>query len=197
MQSLRASKLVWYKGNGDGTFGAEQVVDPAAAETWFNTPGDLDNDGDADVLAGMYSGTLAWYANNGSGTFTKNVLATDIVGPYVRIGDLNGDGPQRQSSRAGRRNNDLLFSTTPNRCFTSRQILTSSFIKLGGIHLNDFDFDGDLDVFAGDYGSNELSWFVNNGSGVFGARQFTSSQDSSGLDRVVDLTGDGRLTCSR
>ncbi len=61
-------------------------------------------------------GTLAWYANNGSGTFTKNVLATDIVGPYVRIGDLNAT-VATTSSRGRRRNNDLLFSTTPNRWF--------------------------------------------------------------------------------
>ena len=186
-----ANKVVWYKGTGDGTFGAERVIDAAAAETWFNTPGDLDGDGDADVLAGMYSGTLAWYANNGSGSFVKNVLATDIVGPYVRIGDLNGDG--RNDILAGPDGGTTIFyfQQLPTGGFASRQVLTSSFSKLGGIHLNDFDFDGDLDLFAGDYGSNQLSWFVNNGSGVFGARQFVSAQDSSGLDRVVDLTGDG------
>ncbi len=186
-----ANKVVWYKGTGDGTFGAERVIDAAAAETWFNTPGDLDGDGDADVLAGMYSGTLAWYANNGSGSFVKNVLATDIVGPYVRIGDLNGDG--RNDILAGPDGGTTIFyfQQLPTGGFASRQLLTSSFSKLGGIHLNDFDFDGDLDLFAGDYGSNQLSWFVNNGSGVFGARQFVSAQDSSGLDRVVDLTGDG------
>ena len=53
---------------------------------------DLDMDGDMDVLVGMYSGTLAWYQNNGSGVFAKNILSTDVIGPWLTIGDLDGDG---------------------------------------------------------------------------------------------------------
>jgi hypothetical protein len=187
-----SNKVVWYRGNGDGSFQNEQVIDAAAQSVWFTLPGDLDMDGDPDALAGMYSGTLAWYQNNGAGVFTRHVLATDISGPNIRIGDLNGDG--RNDIFAGQDGGTTLyyFQGQPGG-FAARAIISSSFSGIGGIFLHDLDADGDNDLLVGDYFANEISWFMNTGGGVLGPRQFISTQDFGSLDNMSDVNGDGRV----
>jgi surface-anchored protein len=187
-----SNKVVWYRGNGDGSFQNEQVIDAAAASVWFTLPGDLDMDGDPDALAGMYSGTLAWYQNNGAGVFTRHVLATDISGPNIRIGDLNGDG--RNDIFAGQDGGTTLyyFQGQPGG-FAARVVISSSFSGIGGIFLNDLDADGDNDLLVGDYFANEISWFTNTGGGVLSPRQFISTQDFGSLDNMSDVNGDGRV----
>lgn len=55
--------------------------------------GDLDNDGDQDLVyrAQMKLGVLI---NNGSGAFTETSTVNTVANAYVAIGDVNGDGKQ-------------------------------------------------------------------------------------------------------
>jgi hypothetical protein len=57
--------------------------------------GDLDGDGDADILAGYYDGgRVVWYANTGGLMFGPGNQLTDelIIAWHVDVADLNGDG---------------------------------------------------------------------------------------------------------
>ncbi len=189
-----SSKVVWYPGLGDSSFQNERLVDATTTDVWFTTAGDLDHDGDTDLLVGMYSATLAWYANDGLGNFTKHVLANDIVGPWIRIGDLDGDG--RNDIFAGPDGGTTLyfFKQLATGGFAPRQTISSSFSGIGGIFLKDIDNDGDTDLLVGDYFANQLNWFTNDGSGLLGPKQFVSGQQFSGLADVADINGDGTST---
>ena len=57
------------------------------------TFGDLDGDGDLDVLAAAaWDDTLAWFENDGSGVFTENVItATALDAWQVTAADVDSD----------------------------------------------------------------------------------------------------------
>jgi hypothetical protein len=90
-------EIAWYENtDGDGTFGAQQVISTSAdgAEAVFAA--DVDGDGDLDVLsASSLDDKIAWYENtDGSGTFgAQQVISTAADDARsVFADDLNGDG---------------------------------------------------------------------------------------------------------
>ncbi|MEM6717994.1 MAG: T9SS type A sorting domain-containing protein [Bacteroidota bacterium] len=83
-------KLVWFK-NNNGTFGSEQLITDDEVE--FARFGDIDNDGDIDIIADE---DLLWYENLGNATaFNNGQTITDTNTNGIidfRFGDLDADG---------------------------------------------------------------------------------------------------------
>jgi hypothetical protein len=100
MDVLSASKddhkIAWYENtDGDGTFGAQQVISTAALSTRSVYATDLDGDGDMDVLsASLNDDKITWYENDGAGTFgAQQVISTAALGAIsVYATDIDGDG---------------------------------------------------------------------------------------------------------
>jgi hypothetical protein len=95
--SLGDDKIAWYENtDGDGTFGAQQVISTAALSTRSVYATDLDGDGDMDVLSASYADNkIAWYENtDGDGTFgAQQVISTAALGAItVYATDIDGDG---------------------------------------------------------------------------------------------------------
>jgi FG-GAP-like repeat len=93
--------------NGDGTFAApiSYALDSYPAAVCSMAAGDVDDDGDVDVLAGRYREDPYWYTyefyfsllrNQGDGTFAAEPrLQVQVdVRTTVRFDDLDGDGDQ-------------------------------------------------------------------------------------------------------
>ncbi len=113
---------------------------------------DLDADGDVDVLAGGFDGTIDVYENDGSGMFTHSELSFRLFGSdsleAIAVGDLDGDGLPEVILPANRRfitfenRGSLIFdegrsvSVAPEDA--RRTFLTGT--------LGDVDGDGDLDL---------------------------------------------------
>jgi hypothetical protein len=90
-------KIAWYENtDGDGTFGAQQVISTAALSARSVYATDLDGDGDMDVLSASYADNkIAWYENtDGDGTFgAQQVISTAALGAIsVYATDIDGDG---------------------------------------------------------------------------------------------------------
>ncbi len=184
--SATDDKIAWYENaDGQGNFGAQQVI-----STNFDYPldvvaGDIDGDGDMDILSGSrYNNSrVAWFKNtNGQGNFIfQQELTTDIA--YCRgavLADIDGDGdldiaatswafPNHRIIWFENTNGQGNFNNTPNLV---AQLTNNA--RPETIYAKDFDNDGDLDIVVGT--DNEgLSWFKNNGSGTFGPLQIIDS----------------------
>ncbi|MEL6150193.1 MAG: FG-GAP-like repeat-containing protein, partial [Chloroflexota bacterium] len=79
-------------GNGDGTF-SDSVELPDRSSVFRYIPGDLDGDGDMDLVGASSTGNNPVYKNDGSGGFTRDPdIVTGDWTSDVAIGDLDGDG---------------------------------------------------------------------------------------------------------
>ena len=66
-------KIAWYENtDGNGTFGAPQIITISANAAYSVFAADIDGDGDMDVLSASYNDDkIAWYENtDGNGTFS-------------------------------------------------------------------------------------------------------------------------------
>jgi hypothetical protein len=181
--------------------------------------GDLDADGDLDLVSGTLAGSFAWYENTGSATTPAFVARTGAANPMdgqdvgsdsvPTLGDLDDDGDL--DLLAGEFDGVFSFfentgsATAP--AFVARTGAANPLDghDLGlwsGPGLGDVDGDGDLDVVSGgrDLFQGLLRYFENTGSAsspAFVAR--TGAQDplveqvsASRLSAALaDLDGDG------
>jgi hypothetical protein len=180
--------------------------------------GDLDADGDLDLLVGGFNGRFAFLRNNGSATAPAFVQESDRfqnidAGQYGRItlGDLDGDG--RLDAITGASNGRVrlyrnagtpqepAFATETNGLPTASDLAYSNAVGLpedigedSAPHLVDLDGDGDLDLLIGT-ATGEILVYRNNGTTA--APSFVAEAPIPGARRRVtptagDLTGNGR-----
>ncbi len=95
--SFNSGKVVWFSNDGNGNFGAEQIIENSfSADEVIG--GDLDGDGDEDIIAitfGSANGqTMFWYENLGNSTFsTRNEIGFTHAGASsVQSLDFDNDG---------------------------------------------------------------------------------------------------------
>ena len=78
------NKIAWYENtDGFGSFGPQDVITRAAGQAWSVYAGDVDGDGDLDVLSASYGdGKVAWYENtDGLGSFLAQQVITQRSEP--------------------------------------------------------------------------------------------------------------------
>ncbi len=95
--SSRDRKIAWYENTNQlGNFGPQQIISDDVIGATAVIAGDLDGDGDMDVLSAAASHAgVAWYQNiDGLGTFSSGLAFTDALWPArsVIVADLDGDG---------------------------------------------------------------------------------------------------------
>jgi hypothetical protein len=167
--------------------------------------GDVDGDGDLDLVTGnYYGGTVSVRLNGGDATGSNTGVfsagSDAAAGAYptsVVVGDVDGDNDV-----------DVLVG---NNSFGTVQVLlnngSGSYVSgttaaVGNYPLNaalgDVDGDGDLDLFTVNYNPGTVSVRLNGGNatgsntGVFSAGSDLAVGDCSGL-AVGDVDGDGDL----
>ncbi|MGI4870227.1 MAG: FG-GAP-like repeat-containing protein [Janthinobacterium lividum] len=164
------------------------------------TTGDVDGDGDLDLLTANYGYfTVSVSLNNGSGTFSsgQNVPASPPGnGAYlysVAVGDVNGDGAldllatNHDGSTVGVRlgNSDGTFATTgPNVALSG----TPQTIVVG-------DVNGDhlLDFVTANTGNNTVGIYLGDGTGAFAAAGNPAVGNTPSSVTLGDVDADGDL----
>jgi hypothetical protein len=124
---------------------------------------DIDNDGDADILKGVYIGNLAWHENlDGLGTFSaEKVIQADLdFMASVYAADLDNDGDMDVMST-----HDDAASWWENLdgqgSFGPQQDFYAQFNFAIAIEAADLDNDGDNDVVVASQNDNAVYWFEN------------------------------------
>lgn len=169
---LSAAVNAQYFTNVTGIAPAQDVGDSRAVN-WI----DYDNDGDLDlyITNGPQSGeNNFFYENNGDGTFTKITsiaIAQDgKASDGSSWGDYDNDGYLDLFVANWWNQNNLLYRNNGDKTFTFQNINISaepSNSETGS--WNDFDKDGDLDLYVCNSYSPTLRnyFYINNGDGTF------------------------------
>lgn len=154
--------------------------------------GDLDGDGDLDVIFGNHLGN-AVYLNNGKGHFDLlEVTEEEDVTYGIALGDIDSDGDLDYV--AGNKEHygvdNRVYKNDGQGHFTLFESIKSGDVTYA-VKLADFDNDQDLDLLVGNYGSNTL--YLNNGNGHFTG--FSSSPDLKRTTALAvgDINKDGRV----
>ncbi len=159
--------------------------------------GDLDCDGDMDIVATLESlNGIAVYLNNGNGTFTSMpYFLTGIHPTYIAIGFIDSDiYPDIITASWDVDFPDIrVYKGNGNGTFTLMHTYTTGIRPLC-IYIGDVDNDGDNDVGVGiDYSNPRVEFYLNDGLG-----NLAFSYSASTLDRPYgiagnDIDGDGNV----
>ncbi|NOZ75796.1 MAG: PKD domain-containing protein, partial [FCB group bacterium] len=192
-------KIAWYENtDGNGSFGAQQVISTDADYAFSVYACDIDGDGDNDVLsASSNDNKIAWYENiDGSGSFgAQQIVSSIAIGAYtVYSADLDGDGDMDVLSACGGNNTIAWYENTDgNGTFGAKQIISTDADWAWTVHAADIDGDGDMDVLSGSVADGKIAWYENtDGNGTFGAQQIIYTVDGSPFSVVAaDVDNDG------
>ncbi len=180
---------------GPGRFDGQVPGSPFAAGTgtYSVALGDVDGDGDLDVVASNFgSANVTVLLNNGSGVYSPVAGSPFAVGAspqFVALGDVDNDGDlDLATSSFGSVNITVLlnngagsYTPAPGSPFGAGGTTTS-------VAFGDADGDGDLDIAAAKSGVNNVTLLLNNGTGSYTAAP--GSPFAAGTAPVVASFGD-------
>lgn len=179
--------------NVNGSFASQQITyDSTIVGMSCIRTGDMDNDGDADLVMGGYA-HLAWHVNNGQGNFGAPILLSDSCPStvWVELGDtdLDGDLDVACASRTGsfvgwveNLGGGSFGPMIPLDTCESRPLIATPV---------DLDNDGDMDIVRASSLNNELGLLRNLGNGNYAPAMLISNSASINKDlQLADLDGD-------
>ncbi len=194
--SLDDNKIAWYANDGDGVFGAQQIISNIAGGAEDVYACDIDNDGDMDVLsASYYDDKIAWYPNDGTGNFdAQNIIGIVDGVQSVFAEDMDNDGDMDVLSAASDDNKIVWYENTDGLGnFGSEQIIYN--VAGGGYSVCAADLDGDEDADVIYSTSSRIAWQENiDGQGTFGEQNIVVDF-TAGVCYIstADINNDGRM----
>jgi len=176
---------------------ARSALAPTAGDWVAAAAGDLDGDGDADVVAVDQLGSITRFDNTlGDGsTWVATTIASGWLEPaHVALADLDVDG-DLDVVVAIRGDGQVVWYENQGATWQQATI-TLPLAGANQVGAGDLDGDGDLDLFASADGasSNQVVWWSNLGGGTSWSApsQVDALAGASGVD-AGDLDGDGVL----
>jgi hypothetical protein len=174
-----------------GGFGSRRPVATGwQAYNKIAAPGDMNADGNPDLLARTPTGTLYFYPGKGTGAFGSRVTIGTGWQQYdelIGAGDLNGDGVGDLLARtpAG-----ILYRYLGKKGGTFNAKVKDSRTEWGSYNQivggGDWDGNGKTDLLARDFSGN-LWFYAGNGNGTFATR----AARSKGWGKVTQFAGAG------
>lgn len=179
----------WWENNGSQSF-TKRVIDSGLSIPMDNAvhAGDVDKDGDVDVLAIVDDSDqheIAWYENDGDQDFTKHLIASNFLNPKSLLAiDLDKDGDM-----------DILaggsslawFQNDGHQVFTRIVVDTKNGISC--VSVVDLDQDGDLDILGATL-SGGIYWWRNDGGGTFAPMTIRTGSSTATGSRSWVVGGD-------
>lgn len=190
--------VAWYENRGPVGFRQAQVlqqVAPGLSTTGFLAiaGGDLDGDGDIDLVASNnFQGQVVLFENLGGGVFAEAlILANFVTAPVViRIDDLDQDGDLDVLYPGSLSATVVWLKNIGGGSFALPQVLGTTNDTSYGLVVEDFDADGDKDLAV--CGHERAGWFENLGGEVFAPQVQLDGATQSSRDLIgADMDGDG------
>ena len=167
--------------------------------------GDIDRDGQLDVIAGTGdSKRVEWYRNPGTGAgdwqaFVAGNMTEAVYPDRFAAADLNGDGrldivgTEENGGTSGARTFWWQQPTTATATnWVRRTIVTQG--TTNSLDVADMDGDGDRDLVLAEHrGTLKIAVWSNSGTGTFTERSVGTGNESHLGARLADLDNDGDL----
>ncbi|WP_022835235.1 FG-GAP-like repeat-containing protein [Salisaeta longa] len=170
---------------------ASRTVTSSIEEPRALAAADLTGDGRAEILtAAQGTDTVAWYEATADSTFTRHVLSDAMQGAAsVTTPDLDADGDRDVLATAYDTGTVYWFENrgagaTPR--FTGAQPVGTGLLGAIDARAADVDGDGDRDMVAAGFLSDQVVWYPQQADGSFGAPD-TLATDLDGARRVLAL----------
>ena len=201
---------LYFLNDGDATpfdtAGTGESIGLDLDNTWSIQLGDIDGDGDLDVVAGNAGATNKYYLNDGDSdpfnAVIKGDIGTDEMNTYsIRLGDIDADGDLDVVTGDSGTTNKYYLNDGDSDPFDSvgaGSDIGTDTDTVFMIQLGDIDGDGDLDVVAATVDGTANKYYLNDGdSDPFdsvgaGAVIGTDTHNSLAIE-LVDIDGDGDL----
>ena len=179
-------------------FSPGQILNGQTIRPFATAAGDLDGDGDLDLLsASGADGKIAWYSNlDGQGHYgPQRVITEQAVGARsVVVADIDSDGDADVLSAAFAFGEIAWYPNTDGLgTFGPPILITSQAYSAIQVLAADLDGDGDPDALSLSESPDLIAWYENtDGYGSFGPmRQITTQIDHGNEIFTADLDGDG------
>jgi len=199
--------IVYSLNDGAGTFGPITVFVGTDGNGYAGV-GDVDRDGDVDLVVSQSTQRIAIYRNAGDATFGPAKLVSVAEFPGMVIArDLSGDGwPELVTPHNGVYGSSASLSIVPALGGGQYGRFVKYTVGQGPAQVvaADFDADGDVDLATSNNGGDDISNFndesttvlLNRGNGSFGAIRTYPGEDinyylSEWAVEAVDVDGDG------
>ncbi len=194
--------VVWFKNiDGQGTFSDKIIIDNSSNQPLMLIAGDIDNDGDLDLICpSTLDNTIAWYQNlDGLGSFGSKNIITSLASPLrtAFLVDIDGDEDLDVLSNVS---SDY---TSPSwhenlvgiGSFGTELIITNNLLGPIWVTADDLDGDNDNDIITVEFGGDTIAWFKNtDGLGTFGTKQIiTTNVDAPYQVISADIDNDGNI----
>jgi len=161
--------------------------------SWSAMAGDMDGDGDIDIVGSARFGSrVAWWENDGGLNFTEHLISSSAalaMGIYLTDLDSDGDTDVVATHQDG--DEVAWYENDGQGTFTGR--IVSPLLSPSYVYATDVDSDGDTDVLAAacEDNSNRIAWYENDGNQHFTEHIVKEDWDHANSIYAADVDSDG------
>jgi FG-GAP-like repeat/Secretion system C-terminal sorting domain len=162
-----ANEITWWENlDGTGLNWTEHIVDAAFDNAYEVFAEDMDGDGDIDLLgAARDAGDINWWENlDGAGvTWAEHTVDGEFAGAWlVYAEDMDGDGDMDVLGAADDADDISWWENLDGTGLNwVEHTVDGEYNGARGVHAEDVDGDGDMDVLGTAYDADDITWWEN------------------------------------
>jgi hypothetical protein len=160
--------IAWWRNDGGDPVSWEKcIIDTTFDGARSARAGDFNNDGLVDVVGAalLDHDVTVWY-NSGDTAWIEQIVDGNFLGAHmVRVSDVDSDG-DLDIVGAAYMVNDIAWwrNDGGDPVVWTKQIIDGNFTSALGVHAEDIDGDGHVDVVGTSEGGDLVSWWRNDGN---------------------------------